>query len=284
MKKILIAVLMLLLLVLAGTAMINGISFASDDNDPSAGIRILSVKQIMDLNSGLEDAIKNVDVLQRVNYPEEKERLSSSISELLERKEEYFNIAKISTEGEITKANTKETYMIEYLWTRIGRHATSEGVNLKMDVKNSNNAEDSSFRDLAFSVTGEYIGIMEFVSSLEDDDELNFKIENFNMISNGENLTATFNVRDIRIKIERTSSDNPISNSTTNENVTESGTSDEDSNTQTNEENEDTDTSTTTDENDETSTSTTTDENDDTSTSTTTDENDDTDSEENPQS
>ena len=88
---------MLLLAILAGTAMLNGISFASDDTDPSAGIKILSVKQIMDLNKDLEDDITNVNALQRVNYPEEKERLSSSISELLKKKEEYFNIAKIST-------------------------------------------------------------------------------------------------------------------------------------------------------------------------------------------
>ena len=50
----------------------------------------------------------------------------------LDNKESYYKLANVSTESEINKASTEETYDIEYLWVRVGRHARAEGVNMKM--------------------------------------------------------------------------------------------------------------------------------------------------------
>ena len=66
-------------------------------------------------------------------------------------------------------------------------------------------------KNLTITAKGYYVGIMDFVSSLENDDKLNFKIENFKLVQEDELLTATFNVRGIRIKTENvtnTTSDN----------------------------------------------------------------------------
>ena len=63
---------------------------------------------------------------------------------------------------------------------------------------------DNNFSDIAFTATGKYVGIIDFISALEDDSELNFKIDNFKMIPDGENLQATFDVNGIRIKLENT--------------------------------------------------------------------------------
>lgn len=197
MKKVLISTLIVLLIVLAYFAIFNGLTLGN--------VKVLSIEQIIQANDDLTNDIEQVKSLLKKDYPVKKEELSTSVTELLTRKEEYFNIAKVSTEGEITKANTEEVYLIEYLWTRVGRHATSKGVNLKMDV-NSNDSGDANMKNLAFTVNGEYIGIIQFISALENDEKLSFKIENFKMIKNNTNLTATFNVRNIRIKAENTSS------------------------------------------------------------------------------
>ena len=197
MKKVLISILIVLLIVLAYFAIFNGLSFGN--------VKILSVKEVMQANHELTNDIEQAKSLLKKDYPSKKEELSASVTDLLTKKEEYFKLAKVSTDGEITKANTEETYLIEYLWTKIGRHATSKGVNLKMDV-NSSDAGEENIKNLAFTVKGQYIGIIEFISSLENDDKLNFKIENFRMIKNEANLTATFTVRNIRIKTEKSSS------------------------------------------------------------------------------
>lgn len=198
MKKILSSVLIVLLIVLAYFVMFKGISIAS--------IKVLSINQIIESNDELTNKIAETNSLLKKDYVAKKENLSNEVSKLLDKKEEYFNLAKISTEGELSKANTEETYLIEYLWTRVGRHATNKGVNLKMDVMTAD-AGDNNIKNLAFNVQGQYVGIIEFIYALEDDSELNFKIDSFKMAPNGTNSTllATFYVNNVRIKSENTS-------------------------------------------------------------------------------
>lgn len=202
MKKILISILIVLLIVMTGFTIFKGISIGN--------FKVLSASQINDKNTQLTAEIEIAQQLLKKNYPETKEKLASSISDLLSKKEEYFKLAKLSSDKEITKANTEETYLIEFLWARIGNHATSKGVNLTIDVK-TGDAGDPMVKNLTITAKGYYVGIMDFVSSLENDDKLNFKIENFKLVQEDELLTATFNVRGIRIKTENvtnTTSDN----------------------------------------------------------------------------
>lgn len=192
-KKLLIGILIILLIILAYFAIFKGITLGN--------LNILSVEQIIQANDNLTNNIEEANSLLKKDYPSKKQELSTAVTALLEKKEEYFDLAKVSTENEISKANTQETYLREYLWVRVGRHATSNGVYLKMDI-NSGNAGEQEVKNLAFTVKGQYIAIIKFISALEDDDKLGFKIENFKMVKNETNLTATFSVRGVRIKNE----------------------------------------------------------------------------------
>lgn len=220
MKKVLISILIILLVVLAYFAIFNGLSFAN--------IKILSVEEIIQANDDLTNNIEQANSLLKKDYPSKKEELSTSVTDLLNKKEEYFKLAKISSDKEITKANTEETYLREYLWVRIGNHATSKGVNLRIDEKAGDTGE-ADVKNLSITAKGYYVGIMDFVSALENDDKLNFKIENFKMVQEGELLSATFIVRSVRIKTETTSSSttqntqNDNTNNTTDANTTNDG-------------------------------------------------------------
>lgn len=198
MKKVLISILIVLLVVLAYFAIFNGLSFGN--------VKILSVGEISKANDELTANIEQAKSLLQKDYPSKKEELSTSVATLLEKKEEYFKLAKISSDKEISKANTEEKYLIEFLWTRIGRHATSKGVNLWLDVKTSDSG-DSELKNLSITAKGYYVGIIDFVSALENDSKLNFKIDNFKIVQEGELLSATFTVRNIRIKIENTTAE-----------------------------------------------------------------------------
>ena len=64
--------------------------------------------------------------------------------------------------------------------------------------------------------TGSYVGIEEFITGIEDDSKLGFKIENFSMKSSSENggeVQATFVCKDITI--QGISNNNSSSSSTT---------------------------------------------------------------------
>ena len=197
MRKILIAVLLVLLIVLAYFTIFQGISIGS--------FKILDTKGIVELNNNLTAQINEVNQKIKGNLQDKRTELSDNVTTLLENKESYYNLANVSTENEITKASTEELYTREFLWLRVGRHARTEGVNIRMDIL-TGDAGDNITKNIAFTVTGQYAGIIEFVSALEDDSELAFRIEDFNMVSSGDNLQATFNVNGIRIKSENTTS------------------------------------------------------------------------------
>lgn len=192
MRKILISVLLILVLVLAFFTIFQGISIGT--------FEILSAEGIIALNDDLTSEIETANRKIKSDLQTEKANLSESINNLLQSKERYYDLANVSTESEINEANTEETYEIEYLWLRVGRHARTEGVNIRMDVINGNNF-DASVKDLSFTVVGQYEGIIEFVSALEEDSELSFRIDNFNLLPSGTNLQATFSVSGVRINL-----------------------------------------------------------------------------------
>lgn len=56
--------------------------------------------------------------------------------------------------------------------------------------------------DLKFTVSGDYIPITNFIFRLEDDNRLGFEISDFTLVKGGENLQATFTVKNVPINNE----------------------------------------------------------------------------------
>ena len=206
MKKLLIGVLIILLIILAYFAIFEGITLGS--------FHVLSVEQIKQENDRLEQEIAQTHVLMNYDYKTKTDELESSVSQLLVAKDEYHDLASVSTEGELVQASQDEIYTVEYLWTRFGRHATAEGVNLRYEISTGTTGE-ADVKNISFTVSGQYIPIINFVTALEDDDELGFRIENFKIAPGGDYLQATFLVRNVRIKIENVSSGTTTTSTTT---------------------------------------------------------------------
>lgn len=195
MRKILISILLILLIVLAFFTIFQGISIGS--------FQILSATGIVELNDNLNASINEANTKIKQDLQNKKTELSENVQLLLQSKEDYYDLANVSTENEINEASTEEVYTTEYLWLRVGRHARNEGVNIRMEIL-TGGAGDSSVKNIDFTVDGAYVAIMDFISAIEDDSELAFRIENFNMLPSGDNLQATFSVTEIRIRQEQT--------------------------------------------------------------------------------
>ena len=194
MRKLLITILLILLLVLAYFTIFDGISIGD--------LHVLGASGIVKLNDNLTIKIEDTNRKIVTDMKAKEEELSKEVDTLLKNKESYYKLANVSTESEISKASTEETYDREYLWVRVGRHARTEGVNIKMEEK-TGNVGDNSIKNLDFTVVGQYFAIMDFISALEDDSELNFRIDGFHMVpSAGNTLQATFSVIGVRINQE----------------------------------------------------------------------------------
>ena len=139
----------------------------------------------------------------------------------------------VSSEGDIQAANQIEKYTLETLWVLLGNHADAEGVDVKIDIVKGNT---SDVYNLNITATGTYVGITEFISDIENDSKLGFKIEAFKMVPNGSKLQATFTCNSITIldisqttqqtQTKNTNSENTsnTANSTNNTNYTSNAT------------------------------------------------------------
>lgn len=193
MKKLLILILIALLSALSIFVVIQGINIGN--------LEILGIKGIQQRSNELDQKIQQAGKLAQKDYNQAVSDVQTNVKKLNEEKKNYEDMTAISQEGDVQAANQLEKYEIETLWVRLGNHATSQGAIMQMDVlQGSNSAKD--VYNLKFTATGSYISITDFISAIENDSTLGFKIEEFRMtpMQNSEDLQATFVCKDISIK------------------------------------------------------------------------------------
>lgn len=226
MRKVLIMVIILLLLALGYILTFEGIEIGS--------FKIWSIKQLADSSKSIDSKIEEINSLIDVQYPKKISDLKTASNNMKTAKEEYLSYTNLSSDEEILKAMQDESYSIEFLWTKIGNHATSQGVNLKFEIVSSTTGANN-VNDINFTVQGTYIGITNFIYAIENDEELNFRIQNFKLLPHDGNvLQGTFTVKNISIQ-GNTSSQSVQGNGSNNSTNTQ--TNQQSGNTQTNQQN-----------------------------------------------
>lgn len=216
MRKYLISVLIGIVIIIIIVALVNGIKIGD--------FQIKSIAMIKDDSDELESLIANVNQKEQVTYKSEIDNLEKKATELKKQKEDYADLILYNSDEENSNINLYENYEIEYLWTKLGNYATKNELIMKLEVMNSYTGAQKSY-NLNFTLSGEYVSIIDCISEIEDDATLGFKIENFKLISQGEALQATFTVQNVNINnIE--SVQNPVNtveqdtNTTNNDNNT----------------------------------------------------------------
>ena len=203
MKNILLTILTILITIIMVIVMKSGIDIGS--------LHILGFQGIADENQNLLDVIEQSK--QKNNeYTSKLQTINSDSEKLATAKKEYFDLVQVSTTSEIQEAMQIKSYRVEYLWSRVGNHATKEGVKVKMEIASSSMG-DSAYKDLKFTVNGNYLAITNFIYDLENDESLDFTIDGFDMKSD----VASFTVKDVKIiqeeKSSMTSNQNSVDNS-----------------------------------------------------------------------
>ncbi len=192
MKKILLILIIILLIVAVYFALSSGISIGN--------IHVLGIQQIIEANKSLDEKIQELNQSIDVAFPKKMDDLNVASEKFKTAKEEYLNLTNVSSDQEILDAMKQESYTIEYLWARIGNHAKKQGVNIELQIV-SNDTGVSGMYNLNFTVDGSYIAITNFISAIENDGELNFRIQGFNLNPNqGNILRSTFTVKNVAIQ------------------------------------------------------------------------------------
>lgn len=215
MRKILLMIMIVLLITVGYVSLTKGLNIGFIQN--------LSMKQIKEqsenLNKKIEEANRQIDV----TYPSKRSELEKASKNMKSAKEEYYKYTNSSTEQEILDARTQKSYAIEFLWAKLGTHARKEGINLKLEIVSSQTGANS-VNDLQFTVEGSYIAITNFIYAIENDSDLDFRIQNFKLLPNkDEILQGTFTVANVGIQgntLQQTSTENTTdTNNTENQNA-----------------------------------------------------------------
>ncbi len=211
MKKSLLLVLIALLIILAVYIALNGFAIGN--------VEVLSYKGIQERNAKLDDTIQQASKLAEKDFKNMINDVEQNTKKLINEKKEYEDMALVN--GEDSKAAGQiQKYKVETLWVKLGTYATTEGTVLQMDIKNSSSSGEGRY-DLSFTVNGSYIAITDFISDIENDSMLGFKIEEFKIRqdSSDTDLVATFVCKNIAI-LDVQATTNSASQSDSNQNST----------------------------------------------------------------
>lgn len=203
MKKLLISIIIILVIILTGITVVNGIEIGK--------IKILGISEIKSSNDELDNKIKNATKLASTDYQKKLDELDKNVKEFEKTKTNYEDMISVSTDSEVQAANQYGVYEIGMLWIKLGNHAKSEGVKMDVSAKdltaidtNTTIESDKKYNcNLYFTATGTYAGIAGFIEDIEDDSKLGFRIDDFQIIASSEGtntLQATFTCKDIIIR------------------------------------------------------------------------------------
>ena len=189
MKKLLLLILIGLLIALSIYVAITGFEIGN--------VEVLSYTGIEENNKQLDEKIQEASKLAEKDFKQAVSKIEESSKKLEQTKKQYEDMTVISSEGDVQAASQLERYEVETLWVKLGNYATSEGAIIRMDIVQGTTAETYN---LKFTVNGSYVAITDFISDIENDSTLGFKIEEFKMVPSGDTLQGTFTCKDIAIK------------------------------------------------------------------------------------
>lgn len=202
MRKYVLILILIILAILCFALMFFGFKIGN--------LKINSYKDVVSISSEKNKLLSELNYKNITEFNEKQKALLNAVKEYNSKKASYDDLV---SKGKITDSNiynSMDLYDVDFLWTTIGNYATEKNVTLQFDVSKSATATSISSEyimcDLNFTITGEYIAITDFIYSIEGDDKLNFEISNFLLEKGGENLQATFVVKEIPLNSKNLSS------------------------------------------------------------------------------
>lgn len=175
MRKILIAIVVLLVLALTVYVIIEGFGL----------INVNGYKEINKINGELDREIASINQIKEVEYVSKEKTLDTEIKALKETREDY--LAKVEAARLKGAKGSKvqiEIYELDFIWARVGNYATDLDLEIKLDLfpgTEEKTLNDFKLYNLKFSVLGAYTDMVRFIYKLEGDNQLSAQLSDFEL-------------------------------------------------------------------------------------------------------
>lgn len=176
------------------------IIFVSVQGIEIGSFKILSVQQLLQKNEDLNSKIATASDLTTISYEQSKATLEQTYEKQQIEKQKYEELMGLTDSKSKQIFETKQ-YDVGYLWKVIGKNATKRNLKIGMNVQKTTG---QNLYDLNFSVSGQYPNTIQFITDIENNSDLNFRIYNFKMTGSGDAVSSTFSVKGINIDPDTT--------------------------------------------------------------------------------
>ena len=159
-----------------------------------AKIDVVSYNDLKSNKEKLDNDMKQLNSLntEKLDAAAESVRLEQKNYEA--KKNEYDTLALTASKEDIAEANKIERYLLDYLWIRVGNYANDNAVKFKMTPDDVN-------ATLSFDITGSYVSVINFIYDIQNDSELNFKVDGIVVEggSSDQTVKANFVVKEVNV-------------------------------------------------------------------------------------
>lgn len=172
MKKILLGFLTILLVIICYRSIRSGIGL----------FNVPSIITINDSKKNLDQKNSEAHEVSTTTFDKAMNELNTNKTSFEKAKSDYEEVVALVSSSEYASFGDLERYKLEFIWIKLGIIAKENNVSAKFDLVPATSETDTSLYNIEFTILGNYIDIIDFMYSIEDDDNLRFIVENVNMI------------------------------------------------------------------------------------------------------
>ena len=193
MKKLILALVAIIALYGSFTAFKNGYVGVVTPKF-TLKFEVPSYAQIQDEKAEFDSKGKQLKNLNSSGIPGASGEVDTELKNYAAKKDAYEQLKSTADKEQIAEANKVKIYLLDYLWIKVGNYASDNAVKFKM-------TPDAETASLAFDITGSYVSVINFVYDIQNDEELDFKMDGIVIegASSDKEVKARFTVEDINV-------------------------------------------------------------------------------------
>lgn len=186
-KKVLGYLIVLILAICAYFCVVKGVKILD--------FEILSYKDIMKVHSEYQEDVLTYNDMVENKYQTALNKLDNAKTSFEINKNAYEELKEYNSYEELLELTRDKQYPLEFLWIKLDLIAKNNNLNSKFVITDS----QTGAKNINITLTGDYLAVKNYIYDILIDLELQFRAENITILPSGQNVVASFTVKDVKV-------------------------------------------------------------------------------------